>query len=205
MCSPILQFSPEQRGPSELWGDWLQSDEPSASDVRWSCQGSQNVKELFQQMYKCKSTGVIYFPAICVPEVPPSSQSVHRVMLLMWDWHLRWAVQLKEILITSVWFVPFLTISVQINSLPSQTMSQSVNRWCCGVHTHPQRSLRVMCRPVVLTPQTRWVGPATHMHHSVSSFPEELVLFWHAHSEWRFGFSLASSELYNALWYWWCV
>lgn len=130
---------PEQRGPSELWGDWLQSDEPSASDVRWSCQGSQNLKELFQQMYKCKSTGVIYFPAICVPEVPPSSRSVHRVILLTWDWHLRWAVQLKEILMTSVWFVHFSTISVQFNSLRSQTMSQSVNRWRCGVHTHPRR------------------------------------------------------------------
>lgn len=105
----------------------------------------------------------------------------------------------------SVWFVQFLTISVQINSLRSQTMSQSVNRWRCGVHTHPWRSLQVMCHPVVLTPQTRWVGPATHIHHSVSSVPEELVLFWHARSEWRFGLSLASNEFYSAQWYWWCI
>lgn len=100
-----------------------------------------------------------------MPEVSPSSRSLHRVSSLTWDWHLRWTVKLKEILMTSVWFVQFLTISVQINSLSSQTMSQSVNRWRCGVHTHPRRSLQVMCHPVVLTPQTRWVGPDTHIHH----------------------------------------
>lgn len=60
-----------------------------------------------------------------------------------------------------VWFKPFLTISVWINSLTSQSMSQNVNRWRCGVHTYPGHSQWVMCHPVEMTPQPRWVGPDT--------------------------------------------